>query len=324
LAREFVLVRLVNARGVNLNVFDFDYDLVWAGFFMNADERIYGRFGGRDADSPENYLTAAGLKYAMRAALVGHFADSKDQLTTPRQPLHTVDQYPAAKRLKQNACIHCHQVYDFERQQSRAEGKWLPDQVWVYPAPQNIGMTLDVDQGNRVRAVASGSPADRSGLRPGDVLKSVNGRRVASFADVQYALHLAPMQGHIPLAWERDGATKTAELELAAGWRKTDISWRASTRSLGPSPCVHGEDLSAQEKRALGLDESQLAFRQGNFVSRPAQQAGIRQNDIIVGIDDKHLEMSAKQFDVFVRSTTGRGTESASTFSAAEKACASP
>ena len=72
LAREFILVRLVNMRGVNLNVFDFDYDLTWAAFLMNAEEKIYGRFGGRDPDSPDRYLTLAGLKYALRAALAAH------------------------------------------------------------------------------------------------------------------------------------------------------------------------------------------------------------------------------------------------------------
>ena len=56
---------------------------------------------------------------------------------------------------------------------------------------------------------------------------------------------------------------------------------------------MRGDDLSAEEKQALGLSEKRLAFRQGPFVSEPAQQAGIRQNDIILGVDGKTLEMTA-------------------------------
>jgi hypothetical protein len=288
-------------RGVNLNIFDFDYDLVWAGFFMNADERIYGRFGGRDASSPDRYLTSAGLKYAMQKALAAHIARSPEMQTKPAKPPRTVDQYPAAKRLKEDACIHCHQAYDFQRDDLRAASQWQQDHVWVYPLPENLGFTLDAEQGNRVTAVVADSPSGHGGLRAGDTLRSLNGLPVASFADVQHALHRAPAKGRIAVSWQRDGRTEMGGLALAEGWRKTDLSWRASTRRLGPTPCVHGEDLAAAEKRALGLPENRLAFRQGNFVAKTAQQAGIRQNDIILGVDDRILEMSARQFGVYVR-----------------------
>jgi ATP-dependent DNA helicase RecG len=42
------------------------------------------------------------------------------------------------------------------------------DQVWVYPLPENIGITVDRDRQDRVRAVAPGSAADGAGLKAGD------------------------------------------------------------------------------------------------------------------------------------------------------------
>jgi hypothetical protein len=42
-------VRLVKITGVDLNVFDFDYDLTFAVFFLNAQGKVLGRYGGRDA-----------------------------------------------------------------------------------------------------------------------------------------------------------------------------------------------------------------------------------------------------------------------------------
>ena len=83
----------------------------------------------------------------------------------------------------------------------------------------------------------------------------------------------------------------------------TDVSWRPSLHGIGPAPCVHGEDLTAEEKKSLGLSEKSLAFRQGNFVPEVTRQAGIRQNDIIVGVDNKTLEMSARQFGAYIRLT---------------------
>ena len=53
--------------------------------------------------------------------------------------------------------------------------------------------------------------------------------------------------------------------------------------------------------KALKLSAKQLAFRQGPFVHPAAEQAGIRQNDVIVGVDDRPLEMTARQFQAYVR-----------------------
>ena len=44
---KFVCVRMVQGNGMDLTLFQFDYDLTFAAFFMNADRTIYGRFGSR-------------------------------------------------------------------------------------------------------------------------------------------------------------------------------------------------------------------------------------------------------------------------------------
>ena len=46
---------------------------------------------------------------------------------------------------------------------------------------------------------------------------------------------------------------KSAILELPDGWRKTNLTWRPSLLDVLPSLTVYGEDLSAEEKKALGL-----------------------------------------------------------------------
>jgi hypothetical protein len=303
LAGEFVLVRVLNMRGVNLNVFDFDYDMTWAALFLSPTESVYGRYGSRDADSADQQLSLAGLSYALRQALAAHRRGSVAEPAAARLPPRTVEQYPAAKRLKEDACIHCHQVYDFRRQELQANGQWRRDEVWVYPLPDNVGLKMAVDQGNRVEAVRTASAAGRAGLRTGDLLQTLNGWPIASIADVQYALHRAPAKGRVGVHWQRDGRPAGGELVLPEGWRLTDVSWRPSLHGVGPAPCVHGEDLTAEEKKTLGLSEKSLAFRQGNFVPEVARQAGIRQNDIILGVDHKTLEMSAQQFCAYIRLT---------------------
>jgi len=43
LAKEFHLVRANRIEGSNLRLYEYDYDLTWVAFFMNAQGKIYGR-----------------------------------------------------------------------------------------------------------------------------------------------------------------------------------------------------------------------------------------------------------------------------------------
>src|SRR5262245_48044521 len=116
-------------RGVNLNVFDFDYDLTWVSFFLNADEQVYGRFGGRTPESASAYLKLEGLRYAMSHALETHRRAIDGKKPMHRPPMRTVEQFPAADRLPSKACVHCHHVYDFRREDLQTKGKWNIDEV---------------------------------------------------------------------------------------------------------------------------------------------------------------------------------------------------
>jgi hypothetical protein len=302
IAKDFVLVRVTRMREVDLSLFDFDYDLTWMGFFLSPREKVYGRYGGRDAGPADARVSIAGLRYALEAALKWHRSEPQANLApvAPRSK-RTVADYPAFRRLPANACIHCHQVYDLRRESLQAEGKWSADEIWVYPQPENIGLTLDIDRGDRVSAVVPHSPAALAGLRSGDRIAVVNGAPIASIADLQYALHRAGKARSLEISRQRDGHEEATSLELPADWRKTDVSWRWSLRGLDPIPPVRGNDLNTAEKAALGLGPKRLAFRQGPFVTPAAEAAGIRQNDVVIGIDGKELDMTERQFAAYIR-----------------------
>jgi membrane-associated protease RseP (regulator of RpoE activity) len=290
-------------RGVDLSVFDFDYDLTWMAFFLDADERVYGRFGSRDASSPDKFLTLAGLKHAMRAALATHAQEPMRQTPTAKTASRTAEAYNASRRLKPNQCIHCHQVRDFYRADLRAAGRWKQEDIWDYlpPQPESAGFVLDPERSNFLLQVVSQSAADRAGLKAGDELTRVNKMPVASFADVQYALSRAPHDGKVPVAWRHGAKELEGTLALPEGWRKQDISWRSFMWGLEPPAAVHGKDLTAEEKKELGLSPDALAFRQGTFVPPASREAGIKPNDIILGIDGKRLDMTMLGFNAHVR-----------------------
>jgi hypothetical protein len=300
-ADQFVLARLERITGVDLQLFEFDYDLTWMAFFLNAEEKVYGRYGGRDAKSTDARLSLVGLRFALESALEKHKKDPKAKREDrPEKPL-LAEQYAAAKKLGARECIHCHQVYEFRRFDAKQAGSFKREDLWVYPLPENVGLVLDNDQGNTVRTVTADSAAAKAGLRAGDVLQTLNGFSVASSGDVQHALHRGPPKGELPLAWQRDGKPMTAKLQLAEGWRKTNWTWRPSMLDILPSLSLFGDDLTDKEKKALGLGEKRLAFRQDKTVGADAKKAGVQAGDVIVGIDDQTMEMTMLEFLAYIR-----------------------
>jgi S1-C subfamily serine protease len=265
-------------------------------FFSNAEERIYGRYGGRDAKGPDTRMSLAGLHHAMEAALDTHAREAKEA-----PPRREAPKYIRDVATRRRGCFHCHQVKEALDAELKRAGKWSRDLVWRYPLPDNLGLVLEVDRGNVVRRVEPGSPAARAGLRAGDVVRRLNGVPVHSFADAQYALDRAPKVGAIEASWRRGPETMDGELTLPQGWRKTDISWRPSLQRLVPSPRLSGRDLPAKEKEALGLSAKQLAFRLEGYVHSQARDAGIRAGDVILGVDGKKLEMDATEFQWYVQ-----------------------
>src|SRR5262249_16909152 len=155
------------------------------------------------ASGPDGRNTLAGLRYALTRALEAHRRYRPAAQPTAARPVLAED-FPAAKRLPRNECIHCHQVNEVRRQARQKPGEWSRDELGAYRLAENVGLTLDRDRGDRVAVVAPASAAAKAGLRPGDLLLTLNGRPVASFADAQYALHKAPKGGPIPVEWERD------------------------------------------------------------------------------------------------------------------------
>ncbi len=284
--------------GANLNLFEFDYDLTWAAFFLSGDEQIYGRFGGRDASGADSRNTLPGLRYAMNAALEAHKTVAGRPAPNAEKPFR-VEDYAVARRAR--GCVHCHQVWEYRRDSLKSSGAWNRDEIWVYPLPENVGLTLDKVRGDLIKSVKSSSPAERVGIKPGDRLRTLNGFSVASFADAQFALHKSPKKGAISVAWEHDGKRTDGTLELAEGWRKTNVTWRTSMLGLIPSTSLTGDDLTPAQKKALGLDEKRLAFKQEQFVHREAKAAGVQPGDIIIGINDQVQNVAMQEFLSCVR-----------------------
>lgn len=300
LAEDFIRVRLTRITGLDLALFEFDFDLSWAGFFLSADEVMYGRYGGRDATSDKSRISLAGLKYAADKALAQHKQGASGPEPKREKPILAED-FRGARARKRNECIHCHQINTFRWADATAAGTWSRDDLRGYPLPENVGMTLEVDRGDVLKAVAKGSAAAKAGLKVGDVISRLNSHRVASFADAQFALHKAPKNGAIPVEWLREGKPMSGKIEVAGDWRNTDPVWRTSMFDMTPTLPIGGKELSASEKKAIGLSETRATLRQDKFVHSTLRAVGLKLGDVIVGINGEGVDGTMADFHAQLR-----------------------
>lgn len=300
-------------KGVDLRLFQFDYDQSWAVFFLNADGTIYGRYGTRGGDkkSAATYISMASFKNAMKRALDLHqaYPGNRDQLAGklgPTPPYAVPEQIPglkdrAATATTQKNCIHCHMVAEHVRKLKYQERRLSPADIWVFPLPENAGLKLNVEDGLRVESVIPNSAAARAGLEPGDDLMAMNGQPLISQADVQWILHTASVETQIAVTLKREGKTLDQTLTLGGKWKESDLSWRETSWSFRPG--LWTIPLPDAEKIKHGIPSGSLALSVKWVFGRPplAKQAGLRDGDIIVAVDGLTAPMDESHFLSYVR-----------------------
>lgn len=280
--------------------------MTFAVFFLDAQERVYARYGGRDSKNADNRQSLEGLRHTMESVLEMHGRETKQFAPKAGDgaPKHIRD-YPregeGAGAGAERGCMHCHQVKEILDRKLVADGLWTRDKTYRYPLPENLGFRLEVNRGNVVESVRDDSPADRVGMEPGDVIQRIGDVPIHSFGDATFALDRAPATGKLAMTVLRGERSMTATLALEEGWRKTDIRWRQSLRRFVPNLPLYGDDLTAPERQALGLSEKQLAFRQKPRVPSRAEQAGFRGGDIILGPSEPPLEMGVNDFLYYIQ-----------------------
>lgn len=313
--KQFVCVRIIQTNSLNLDVFQYDYDMSWSAMFMNADGTIYGRYGTRSTNGPgsDRHLSADGFRLAAERALALHkaFPGNREQLAGKRgkpgeyrRPIEIpgLKDRPASATARQN-CVHCHMIKDFAIRAKWEEGRLTEEDLWVFPMPQQVGLTMDDVQGLLVKQVEAGSPAASAGIAAGDELVSIGGQPLISLADVQWVLHNAPTEAQLPVVVKREGVPMEKTLSLSGDWKKSDIAWRPSSW-YGLRQGVKFEPLTEKEKADRGIDADRLALQVKGLFGKggpKVRAAGLRPNDVIVAVDGKTDPMTETDFLVYLR-----------------------
>jgi len=181
---------------------------------------------------------------------------------------------------------------------------------------------LHDEQGVEVMRVLENSPAERSGLKTGDVLLSYNGELILGAQQLGRLVSETPANRRVKLQYWRDGKTQTATV-LIAEQPKSDFDAAEQLRQMRDQfpglsmPADIPTPLVIWRNRALGVDceplGSQLAEYFGvqhgilvRFVAKdsPAEKAGIRSGDILTSLGARGLR-DPRDLSQCIRTQTG-------------------
>lgn len=312
LLKNFVCVRLVQMRDVDLAQFQFDYDLTWVAMFLHPDGTVFARYGSRTEDGPMAVNSMQGLTNTMKRVLEAYrrypdnkslFAEKRGPKPKYRRPQQIPSRFtrrpePASKE----NCVHCHNVYDAYHDLEIKGGGYDPRKHWKYPLPESVGLAINPAEGNRVVNVLPGSAAAEAGLRSNDVLEKLNGQAILSLADIQFVLHFLPNDNaELRAVVRRDGEASEKTLALSHPWREGNLSWRVSMYGMPPRPGLWIDKLPEEDERRLGLSNKEVALRVRGVFGDAVKRAGLRKGDVIVSYDGKKGRASPGEFHSYLR-----------------------
>ena len=162
-------------------------------------------------------------------------------------------------------------VIDALRRGERPERGYLG--VSLQPVDEDIAGSLGLpkDRGEIVRTVQQGEPADKAGIKQGDVILSVNGQDVNPDETVSYLIANTPVGSRVPVVVVRDG--KRVTVPVVVGQRPSE---EELARQLGQDDDGTGQDNnpSAPASQTLGLSLQPITPQIARALNLPAGTSG--------------------------------------------------
>jgi len=162
--------------------------------------------------------------------------------------------------------------------------------VETQPLEPDLMAAFNVTQGALLSEVRAGGPADKGGLKGGDIVTRVDATEIKDHRQLQQTIaRMAPGQD-VTIAYLRDG--KAAEAKVKLGSASADKAANNTERS-GDITDTEGvlDDVSIDELTAEIREQLNVPARyQGVFVTSvapggPSSRAGIKEGDIILELD---------------------------------------
>jgi len=183
--------------------------------------------------------------------------------------------------------------------QLRATGKvsrgWLGIGIQEISKELAESFGMKSTNGALVSNVEKGSPAEKGGLEPGDVILKFDNKTIETSVDLPRVVGATKPGKQVPVEILRKGNTRN--LSVALGEMPTEkdevvVSSKAPAKTEVNRLGLILRDLTPQQKKRINGGNGLLVVES----QAPAAQAGIRRGDVILGLNNSEVQ-SLEQFD---------------------------
>jgi serine protease Do len=189
--------------------------------------------------------------------------------------------------------------------QLEKNGRVMRGFLGVQPQPitQDMVDTLGLrsTQGALIADVVKGSPADKAGTKPGDVVVSLNGKPVTDANQLTRDVGAIPPGQTVRLEVVRDGKSRQVEVKLAERPDEKETTARAggsggdADRSSGDLLGVRVQDLTPELAQRARVEPGTKGVVITDVAQdSPASQAGLDPGDVILEINRQPLTSVAE------------------------------
>jgi serine protease Do len=148
-----------------------------------------------------------------------------------------------------------------------------------------------------VSQVSPDSPASRAGLKGGDVLREINGKKIVNGGALQVAVSQVSPNTTIHLGILRDGKAENVEVKVGEFHGNAEVAGNSGSESHnGGKLGLAVDDLSPQMRQQLNLPERvNGAAIESVRPASPAEEAGLAPGDVILEVN-RHPVANAEKF----------------------------
>jgi serine protease Do len=160
---------------------------------------------------------------------------------------------------------------------------------WLGVAIQRVTPELakslgtDGSHGALVADVTKDSPAEKAGVKRGDVIVSYDGKKIEDSSALPALVAATPVGGTVPVEVLRNGKVKALDVTIS----------KLSEKEVGldEPPAQQGKlglalrDLRPEERERLSLKEDEGVGVEGVMPNSPAAEAGIQVGDVILQVN---------------------------------------
>jgi len=174
------------------------------------------------------------------------------------------------------------------KEKGRVVRGWLGVMVQTVTPELAESFGLEQGKGALVADIEGGGPAEKAGIRKGDIILKFNGREIREMNELPLVVAQTAVGREVDLELLHEG--KTISKKVVVGELKEEESYAVAEEAGGEVLGMEVEELTRELARRYGLEETKGVVVTYVEDGGPADRAGIREGDVIIEVNRKPVE----------------------------------